>query len=160
MENFEIIDIKRIKHNSYYSGLLQNLYAGSESSISLLLQLLYDANILSCFSRDIAKTFFEFSQDEIHNQYILSQCILMVGGDPLFLNSQNKWFSGRNVDYVKDIRQIIILLIENIEKIILDLKLTISKIDDFQLKKHLTTVLRNEKEHLEKINEMKNTYIK
>lgn len=160
MENFDLdIELKRLKPNSYYCGLLQNLYSGNESAINLLLQFIYDANILSAFSNDIAKLFYEFAFNELRNQYVLSQCIIMLGGDPMFINSQSKWHSGRSVDYVKDIKQILLLLIENNEKIILDYKTTISKIDDLEIRKHLFTILKTEKYHHSKLLELKSIYL-
>ena len=146
MENLFDIDlkVKRIRRNSYYNGLLQNLFAGSESATNSVLQYSYNANILAPFYPEITNEFYEIVFDEIKIHYILSQLILLTGGDPIYSNAQGKWLGGRSVDYVKDIKQLISLSVENIEKLIIDYKTVQSKIDDNEIKKYLSYILEIE----------------
>lgn len=146
MENLFDIDlkVKRIRRNSYYNGLLQNLFAGSESATNSILQYSYNANILAPFYPEITNEFYEIVFDEIKIHYILSQLILLTGGDPIYSNAQGKWLGGRSVDYVKDIKQLISLSVENIEKLIIDYKTVQSKIDDNEIKKYLSYILEIE----------------
>ena len=67
MESLFDIDlkIKRIRRNSYYTGLLQNLFAGSESATNSVLQYSYNANILAPFYPEISNEFYEIVFDEI-----------------------------------------------------------------------------------------------
>lgn len=161
MESLFDIDlkIKRIRRNSYYTGLLQNLFAGSESATNSVLQYSYNANILAPFYPEISNEFYEIVFDEIKVHYILSQLILLTGGDPVYSNAQGKWLGGRSVDYVKDIKQLIMLSVENIEKLIIDYKTVQSKIDDTEIKKYLTQILEIENNNRIKLLKLKKKYL-
>ena len=161
MESLFDIDlkIKRIRRNSYYTGLLQNLFAGSESATNSVLQYSYNANILAPFYPEISNEFYEMVFDEIKVHYILSQLILLTGGDPVYSNAQGKWLGGRSVDYVKDIKQLIMLSVENMEKLIIDYKTVQSKIDDTEIKKYLTQILEIENNNRIKLLKLKKKYL-
>ena len=160
MENLFDIDlkVKRIRRNSYYNGLLQNLFAGSESATNSVLQYSYSANILAPFYPEISNEFYEIVFDEIKVHYILSQMIILTGGDPIYSNAQGKWLGGRSVDYVKDIKQLISLSVENIEKLIIDYKTVQSKIDDNEIKKYLSLILEIENKNRIKLLKLRKKY--
>jgi bacterioferritin (cytochrome b1) len=71
----------------------------------------------------------------------------MTSGDPIYCNSQGKWLGGRQVDYIKDTKQIIMTNLEMKEKIIIDYKLAISKIANQQIKTLLSVILADEESH-------------
>ena len=73
----------------------------------------------------------------------------MLGGNPKFLNAQNKWFSTREIDYVQGIKQIISFDIELKEKVVLDYKSTIQKISSSEIKSVLSRILADENNHLQ-----------
>lgn len=136
--------LNRIKHNDYYSGLVQNLFCGKEGKVASFLQFTYQANILSPFGSSFARLFSNIASDELYHTKLLSEIILSLGGDPVYASNQGMWFGGRWIDYVKDIKQMLFLNIENKEKSIIDYKTTISKIDDMQIKQALEFILKDE----------------
>ncbi len=133
--------------NSYYSGILQNLYSGSESETIIFLQLQYHSYILSSFNDQISNLLQEIALQDLKHQELLAHAIQMTSGDPIYCNSQGKWLGGRQVDYIKDTKQIIMTNLEMKEKIIIDYKLAISKIANQQIKTLLSVILADEESH-------------
>ncbi len=136
--------LSRIKHNCYYLGIIQNLYCGKEGEIAAFLQFNYQSNLLSPFGNDYSKIFARFAQDEVFHSILLSEILISLGGDPVYADNQGRWFSGRWVDYVKDIKQMLMLDIELKEKQIIEYKSAISKIDDISIKQMLSAILKDE----------------
>lgn len=71
----------------------------------------------------------------------------MTSGDPIYCNSEGKWLGGRQIDYIKDTRQILLLNLEAKEKSIIDYKIAISKIENQQIKTLLSSILPDEENH-------------
>jgi bacterioferritin (cytochrome b1) len=71
----------------------------------------------------------------------------MTSGDPMYCNSENKWVGGRQIDYIKDTKQILKTNLEAKEKIIIDYKIAISKIENQQIKALLSAILQDEETH-------------
>ena len=71
----------------------------------------------------------------------------MTYGNPIYANSQAKWIGGRQIDYLKDTKQIILTNIELKEKAIIDYKMAISKIENIQIKLLLNSILNDEENH-------------
>ena len=158
LENKKYPIIHSLRKNSYYSGILKNLYAGSEGECIVFLQLKYQTYVLKNFHPEISDLLEEISKTELLHQQLLSDAILMSGGDPTYSNSQNKWIGGRQIDYVKDIKQIISYDIEMKEKIVIDYKIAIAKIDNLEIKKLLASILQDEEIHLRKLRNIQNSF--
>ncbi len=143
--------IKGIKNNSYYQGLLQNLYAGGDGEMASFLQLSYQNFILSPFGSSHASTFASIAEEDLVHAKELAKAIIMLGGDPAFCSNQGVWLSGRVVDYVKGIKQMVAINIEAKEKSIIDYKTTIAKIEELEIKRMLEGILSEEEGHLLKL---------
>ena len=139
--------IKNPCKNSYYSGILQNLFAGPEGEVITFLQLQYHANTLKNFNEKISKILYEISLTDLKHQQLLANAIEMTYGNPIYANSQGKWIGGRQIDYVKNTKQIIHANLEAKEKSIIDYKIAISKIENTQIKLLLTAILSDEENH-------------
>lgn len=143
--------VRNMHKNSYYCGILKNLYAGSEGECAIFLQFSYQKYILNEFNYDLSNLLEEIRINDLNHQKMLSNAILMTGGDPVFANAQNVWLRTNQIDYVKDINQILSYDIELKEKIIIDYKLAISKIDNFEIKNMLSFIAKEEENHLKKL---------
>lgn len=146
--------LSRIKHNAYYLGIVQNLFCGKEGKLTSFLQFTYQASILLPFGSEFAKIFSSFANDEYFHQQLLAETIISLGGDPVFCDNQGRWFGGRWIDYVKDIKQMLLLNIEMKEKTIIDFKTAISKIDDPSIKQMLGAILKDDELALAKLKEL------
>lgn len=134
----------RIKHNDYYLGIVQDLFCGKEGEFTSFLQFTYQNNILLPFGNDYHRLFSSLADEEAFHCSILSELIISLGGDPIFADNQGRWFGGRWIDYIKDIKQMLSLNIEMKEKTIIDYKTAISKIDDMAIKQFLMAILKDE----------------
>lgn len=139
--------IKNYCKNSYYSGILQNLYAGSEGEVVLFLQLRYHYNILKLFNPKVAEVLNEISLTDLKHQELLANAIEMTYGNPIYATTQGKWISGSQIDYIKDTKQILLTNLEAKEKTIIDYKVAISKIENTQIKLLLSSILSDEENH-------------
>lgn len=147
--------LKNLCKNSYYSGLLQNLYAGSESETGFFLQLRYQIYHLTEFYPKIASSFKLIAETELKHQEILASAIIMTGGNPVLCNSQAKYFTGRQIDYVKDIKQILLCDIELKEKMVIDYKITLSKIENLEIRNILNFIIKEEEDQLKTLRKLK-----
>ena len=150
-ENNAYSKINGIKHNSYYQGLLQNLYAGNDGEMANFLQLSYQSFILSPFGSSQARVFAEIAEEDLLHAKHLAQAIISLGGDPIFCSTQGKWLGGRVVDYVKGIKQMLGINIEAKEKLIIDYKTTLTKIEEIEIKRMIEGILNEEENHLLKL---------
>lgn len=148
--------LKKQNANSYYLGLVQNLYAGSEGELASFLQTTYQSGVLEG-TEEVAEILKKIADQDKKHLSILSHVILMLGGDPKFFNAQNKWFSTREIDYVQGVKQVVSYDIELKEKIIIDYKSTIQKISSPDIKAVLARILADENNHLQAL---KNVYEK
>ena len=143
--------------NSYYAGLLRNLYAGPDGAVMRGMQYRYQAAVLG-FNEKLKSALDGFAEEELKEERKLAELIILVGGDPVFANSRNQFFNGRNIDYIKDFKQIMLQNIENIEKNILDYKVTELKIDNKNIKKELKIILESKKQQLNNLKILLNNF--
>ena len=151
IENFEYPKIKVLRKNAYYAGILQNLLFGSEGIFIFLMQINYQMAILNDFNKNYVDVLNFINNLQIKFYKALSQAIIMCGGDPIFANSQGKWITGRQVDYIKDFKQIVNYNIEIKEKSLIDLKFAFSKIDNIEIKNLLKLLIKDEEVVLGKL---------
>jgi len=133
-----------IKPNGYYQGLITNLYAGNEGEVLTFMQELYQANIVYPFEKDQFEFLKKLYEDDIVHSRRLAEILVLMGGDPKYLNAHNIWISGKSVDYVKSFKQILYSNLELKEKTIIDYKTAINKISDNNINLILTLNLEDE----------------
>ena len=139
--------------NSYYEGLIQNLYAGSQGCFVAYMQFFYQYNQSAVFEPKFCDCFSELFQMEIENCKILSQLLIRMGGDNKFFSSSRKFISGYNVDYIKNIQKIFLADIELLELNIIELKSLTAKIENNEIKIQLKIILENKKSALKILKE-------
>ena len=133
-----------IKPNGYYQGLITNLYAGNEGEVLTFLQEMYQANIVFPFEKEQYDFLKKLCDDDIIHTNRLAEILVLMGGDPKYLNIHNIWVSGKSVDYVKSYKQMLYTNLELKEKIIIDYKTTINKINDNNINLILSLNLEDE----------------
>ena len=136
-----------IKPNGYYEGLITNLYSGSEGEVLTFLQEMYQANIVYPFEKEQHEFLKRLYEDDVQHAARLAELIVLMGGDPKYLNINNVWISGKSVDYVKSFKQILYANLELKEKTIIDYKSTINKISDNNINLILSLNLEDEITH-------------
>lgn len=152
---------EKMSANSYYIGLVQNLFAGANGCFVTFMQFFYQQFLAKTNFVAFENCFEELVKKEIENCQILSESLLKMGGDPHFFSSSKKFVSGQSVNYSKEIDKIFLMDIELLEINVLDLKSAISKIENKEIKSELKKVLDNKKNSLKmlKVNYFKNNSI-
>lgn len=140
-------------NNSYYEGLVQNLYGGSKGCFSLFMHFFYQYNQSCVFDKEYSSCFLTLYELELKNCEILAQVLLKMGGDNKYYSNNRKFLSGYSVDYVKDFVQIYLLDVELLEISMLETKNVIDKIDNKEIVEMVKIVLKNKKIALEILKE-------
>ena len=70
-----------IKVNSYYEGLIQNFYAGAKGCFSAFMHFFYQYNQSVVYGAEYSDCFKLLYETELENCKILSELLLMMGGD-------------------------------------------------------------------------------
>lgn len=141
---------KKFKSNSYYEGLIQNLYAGANGCFLCFMQFFYQhtqsfASKYNCFEK--------MYQKELENCQILSTLLQQLGGDNKFYSSSKKFLSAHSLNYSKDIKRVFLNDIELLEINIIDVKSILSKIENPAVKDNLKIILENKKQNLKLLKE-------
>ena len=134
--------------NSYYQGLLQNLYGGAKGCFSLFMHFVYQYNQTKVFCEGRSGVFENVMKLELENCHILSRILINMGGDNKFCSSTKRFLSGQNIEYVKELKQVFSIDIEFLEVNILEVKSMILKIEDEKIRKVLKNILENKKQEL------------
>jgi len=133
-----------IKPNGYHEGIIKSLYSGTEGEVVVFMQEFYQENILYPFEREQYEFIKKLRLDDMEHAKRLAQILVIMGSDPRYINSKNMWISGRNVDYVKSYKQMLYTNLEMKEKIVIDYKTAISKIEDKNINLILALNLEDE----------------
>lgn len=144
---------KQLEINSYYQGLIQNLYAGREGCFIAFMQFFYQRNQSQAFKPELLSCFESLCESELENCKILSELLLNMGADNKYCSSSRKFLSAHQVDYIKNWSEVLSSNIEFLEINCLEIKNLIEKIENKQIKNQLKIVLQNKKNSLKNLRE-------
>lgn len=139
--------------NSYYQGLIQNFYGGAKGCFSAFMHFFYQFNQSEMYYSEYSSCFKVLYTLELENCRILSQILIKMGGDNKYYSNAKKFLSGYNVDYLKNISQIVFMDIEFLECNIIEVKSIISKIENKMIKACMVEILENKKKALKLLKE-------
>ena len=142
--------------NSYYQGLVQDLYSGKDGEFVCFMQMFYQANCCK-LSRKSIDLFERLAKKELKICEILSCLLQKFGCDWQYCSSAKRFVSGKDVAFVKDFKKMLMLDIELFETAIVNIKNSISKIEDCEIRANLKKILVIKKESL---NILKEEYIR
>ncbi len=151
-----------LKINSYYEGLIQNLFGGSKGCFSNFMTFFYQYNQVKEFCPENCQCMKMLYETELQNCEILSHILICIGGDNRFYSSSKKYLSGFNIDYSKAHSKMFVCDVELLEIGIIDVKNAIQKIEDRIIKENLKKILENKKNELKTLKEtfFKNNMLK
>lgn len=133
--------IRNLPHSSYYQNLLLELYSGSEGFVINYLQFIYQYNLFFNKNKTYEDAFKFLIDNEFECISLVSEILSVLGCDTKFASSHGKFISGKQIDYVKDLMQMLLLDIENIEKNIIEIKSIKQKISINAIKNQLRDIL-------------------
>lgn len=140
--------MEKYSANSYYQGLLQNLYAGSKGCFMAFMQFFFQ--FCQCRFRhpEFEACFERLGKTELSNCTVLSEILLALGGECKFFSSSRKFLTASSVNFQTDLEGMFAADIEFLELNILELKSAISKIDNAKIKCQLLQILDSKKQSL------------
>ena len=137
--------------NSYYEGLLQDLFCGNDGFFTIFLHFFYQFNQFFVYNNNFSSIFKFVYMKELENCEVVSNLLVLMGGDAKFYSSNKKFISGSGIDYVKNLKSAFELDIELVEKSLIDVKNALVKIDNAKIKEKLRIVIKNKEEELDKL---------
>ena len=148
--------------NSYYEGLIQNLFGGSKGCFVNFMIFFYQYNQAREFAPENVECLKFLHEAELRNCEILSNILIMIGGDNRYYSSSRKYISGFNVDYSKAQSKMFVCDVEMLEVGIIEVKNALQKIENKQIKEELKKILENKKSELKMLKEtfFKNNMLK
>lgn len=139
--------------NSYYQGLVQNLYGGSKGCFSAFMQFFYQYERCEQFMPQFQGTLRKLYENELKNCKILSKIIIKMGGENKYYSSSRKFLTAASINYVQDFSKAMLADIELLEIGILELSSTINTISCKKITDELLVVLENKKSSLRLLKE-------
>ena len=136
---------------SYYEGLLQVLFFGNDGVFPIFLHFFYQFNQFFVYNNNFSSIFKFVYMKELENCEVVSNLLVLMGGDAKFYSSNKKFISGSGIDYVKNLKSAFELDIELVEKSLIDVKNALVKIDNAKIKEKLRIVIKNKEEELDKL---------
>lgn len=151
-----------LKVNSYYEGLIQNLFGGGKGCFSSFMNFFYQKSQVKQFSPENCDCMQFLCEKELENCEILSELLIKIGGDNRYYSSSRKYLSGYNIDYSKSNSKMFISDVELLEIGIIEVKNVIQKIENKFIKEKLKKILDNKKSELKYLKEtfFKNNLLK
>lgn len=142
-----------LKLNSYYEGLLQNLFGGAKGCFSNFMNFFYQYNQVKEFSPENSSCMQILYETELKNCELLSEILIKAGGDNRYYSSARKYLSGFNIDYSKASSRMFVCDVELLEIGIIEVKNAMQKIENKIIKEKLKIILENKKNELKILKE-------
>lgn len=151
-----------LKLNSYYEGLIQNLFGSAKGCFSNFMNFFYQYCQMKEFAPENVSCMQTLYETELKNCEILSEILIKIGGDNRFYSSSRKYVSGFNIDYCKASSKMFVCDVELLEIGIIEVKNVIQKIENKIIKEKLKEILENKKNELKLLKEtfFKNNMLK
>lgn len=137
--------------NSYYEGLLSNLFCSNDGFFAVFMHFFYQFNQFSVFHNEVSEDFHILYEKELLCCEKISKMIISLGGDNKYYSASRRFISGANIDYIKNLKNSIELDVELIENNIIEVKNCLNKIENSEIKKQLKEVLDIKNEELAQI---------
>lgn len=139
-----------ISKNLYQAKLLKNLFNSSFGEVFLHLQFAYYSSVLSDFDNNFYDVFNIICNEDFLHEQKLANLIKILGDNPVF-NFENYNFE---IKYFKSIKQILLQSLELKEKIIIEYKFAVKKIQNNIIKKELNLIICDEEKHRQILRKM------
>lgn len=133
--------VSKFLKNSYYEGLLQDLFCEKDGFFSIFLHFFYQKNQISKFYPNFLEDFAGLLNLEEKACAKVSELIIELGGDAKFYSANRKFFSTSGLDYVKNLASILEMDIELVEKSVIDIRSAYAKIENANIRASLNEIL-------------------
>lgn len=132
--------------NSYYQGLIQNLYGGKNGCFVAFMQFFYIYISISDVQQKLV--YEKLYKQQLKNCINVASILQRSHLDVKYMSSDLKYLSGRDIFYLYDVNLVKKFCVEKVETLITELKSTYEKIDLLDIKEKIKIILLKEKEIL------------
>lgn len=132
-------------------SILADLLSGRDGELSSI--MLYFFQEVMTSDMELKKVLAQIKHDEMLHAKLLADAIVDFGGVPYLCNSQNKFFNTEYVDYALNEKQFLLVDIMSEEIAIKNYQQAIDQVENESLKKLLSEIQDDEKEHLKLLKE-------
>ena len=122
-------------------------YGGRKSETTAVMQYVYQHYILDTEYPEIGDALMGIAITEMHHHELLGEAIVMAGGDPIISGSTCFW-SGSNVNYIKNPVAILRANIEAERQAIAKYRRTIECVSNPSLKDLISRIIMDEELHI------------
>lgn len=128
---------------------LADLLSGKDGELTAIHQYFFQQVMTS--DDELKRVLKEIAETEMKHAELIADAIVKFGGIPYLCNQYNKWFTTEYVDYALSEKQFLLGNIKDEETNIKKYESIAERIGNEQLKRLLTEIAEDEKEHLEKL---------
>ena len=143
----KISNHSKITQNNYYYNLLKDMYSGEFSETASLLQFLYFSYTLSDFENEFVPLLYSIAQDDLEHHTMLGECLIKLGGDAKYINSNSIAFGTTKLEYTKNIKNMLEYGIEFKERSLINYKTILNKVAEKEIKNILELIICDEQKH-------------
>lgn len=141
-------EIKVSAPNEYYAKLLLNDYAGNISEFTAINQYLYHNFVLRPKYNELASIIENISITEMKHMEILARLIHLLGGNPIYTDSNNVFWNAKYVFYGKDVCNKLYGNLDSENQAIQNYQIRITQIQDKYIQAILNRIILDEKLHV------------
>lgn len=141
----------KIAKNSYYEGLIQDLFCGKDGFFINFLHFFYQYNQFFAYYPKFCPLLKKLYLEELESCEVLSNLIISLGGDAKFYSSGREFLTGGRVDYLKSVAGVLEYDISLLSTAIINLQSVLLKIENGEIKVALRGLLEKKKEILKKL---------
>ena len=133
------------------------LYSGSCGELSAITQYVYQDFVLNDKYPDVSQCVMGISMVEMHHLHYIGEAIKTLGGDPKFVNPQNrKWWDAGLISYEKDLCKLLLIDLKEETQAYHDYMSAAKKVKNPTLAALLERIAMDEKLHMEIFTDMIN----
>ncbi|MEG1510205.1 MAG: ferritin family protein [Clostridia bacterium] len=146
-------EVTPTEQNMHDVKLLMPNYGGKGSETTAIFQYTYQHYILHGVNEHIADTLLGIGLAEMSHHEKLAESIVNLKGDPVIAGGYN-WWTGANVNYTKQIKNIILTNIIDEQNAIKQYEQTNRFINNMEVKALIDRIIMDEELHIIKLKEL------
>ena len=146
-------EVKILEPNVKDAYILQGDYAGINGETTAILTYVYQSYVVRPFDEEIAEVLENIAVVEMTHHKTLGDLIISLGGDPIYAY-QGRFWTGKNVCYNKNLKEMLISNIKAEEDAIAGYEYSIDRICTEGIDELLGVIIEDERLHIKAFKEI------
>ncbi len=161
LTNDNTYDLESITQDLRSARIISPAYAGRCGELNAILEYLYQATIFeNLWQKDVARTLRRIAKDEMEHLNLLGRTLVRLGVAPIYTTfppQRDLFYSTRYINYCTDPNLMLKISIQGEETAIKNYTNMLNILTNEQIKRIISYILEQEKQHLEELNELYKT---